>query len=70
MPMKAGRTEPSAIRSGTKLFAQFDGLLDAVADRAAAYTDEQLAQLHDLVTAFREIVADYATDLRARPRST
>ena len=50
-------------------FALFDGLLDAVADRAAAYTDEQLAQLHELVTAFREIVAHYATDLRARPRT-
>ena len=49
-------------------FALFDGLLDAAADRAAAYTDEQLAQLHELVHAFREIVAGYADDLRARPR--
>ena len=53
-----------------KAFALFDGLLDAVADRAAAYTDEQLAQLHDLVRAFREIVAGYALDLRSRPRPT
>jgi hypothetical protein len=44
--------------------------LDKVADRAADYTDEQLTQLHDLVSAFREIVAGYAVDLRARPRPT
>jgi len=51
-------------------FALFDGLLDTVADRAADFTDEQLSQLHDLVNAFREIVAGYAVDLRARPRPT
>jgi DNA-binding MarR family transcriptional regulator len=51
-------------------FALFDGLLDAVADRAAAYTDQQLAQLHDLVNTFREIVANYAVELRARPPTT
>jgi DNA-binding MarR family transcriptional regulator len=51
-------------------FALFDGLLDAMADRAAGYTDEELAELHELLNTFREIVAAYAVDLRARPRST
>jgi len=60
----------ASAEGANQAFALFDGLLDAVADRASAYTDEQLAQLHDLVNAFREIVAGYAVELRARPRAT
>jgi len=47
-------------------FAVFDGLLDAVAGRAGAYTEEQLDLLLRLIQSFREIVSDYATELRAR----
>jgi DNA-binding MarR family transcriptional regulator len=47
-------------------FAIFDGLLEAVASRADAYSEEQLDLLLQLIAAFREIVSDYAAELRAR----
>ena len=58
----------ASTEGANQAFALFDGLLDAVAERAATYTEEQLAQLHDLVNAFREIVAGYAVELRAQRR--
>ena len=48
-------------------FALFDGLLDAVARLANTYTDKQLALLQDLIRDFREIITEYAAELRNRP---
>ena len=47
-------------------FALFDGLLDAVARRASAYTDEEVALLLGLIASFRDIVSGYAAELRER----
>ena len=47
-------------------FALFDGLLDALARLANTYTDEQLALLQDLIRDFREIITQYAAELRGR----
>ena len=49
-----------------RAFGLFDGLLDAVAGRAGDYTEEQLDLLLRLIQTFREIVSDYAVQLRAR----
>ncbi len=47
-------------------FSLFDGLLEAVADRAATYSEKQLGLLLQVIQTFREIVSDYAGQLRAR----
>lgn len=47
-------------------FALFDGLLDAVARLANTYTDQQLALLQDLIHDFRDIMTEYAAELRNR----
>jgi len=49
-------------------FALFDGLLSALARLADTYTDAQLALLHELISAFRAIITEYAAELRERPR--
>lgn len=46
--------------------ALFDGLVDAVARRASAYTDEEVALLLGLIASFRDIVSGYAAELRER----
>jgi DNA-binding MarR family transcriptional regulator len=48
-------------------FALFDGLLDALARLAGTYTDAQLALLQGLIRDFRQIITEYAADLRDRP---
>jgi DNA-binding MarR family transcriptional regulator len=50
-----------------RAFSLFDGLLDAVARRAADYSEPQLALLQELIESFREIVSGYASDLRTHP---
>ena len=47
-------------------FALFDGLLDALARLANTYTDQQLAGLQDLIRDFRDIITEYAAELRGR----
>jgi DNA-binding MarR family transcriptional regulator len=45
-------------------FALFDGLLESLAGLAATYSDEQLTLLLDLIGQVRELLTNYAADLR------
>jgi DNA-binding MarR family transcriptional regulator len=50
-------------------FALFDGLLDALAELASTYSEEQLALLLELLGRVREIISGYTADLRDRTSS-
>lgn len=47
-------------------FALFDGLLESLATLATTYSDEQLTLLLDLIGQVRELLTNYAADLRER----
>ena len=55
--------DPEAAR---RAFSLFDGLLEELAELSGEYSDEQLADLVRLLDRCRQILAGYATGLRAR----